>query len=901
MYTSKKSSDSNKITNQASYYCDVHIPENLEPSKMHIKALEMLMENRRSSVGLEKLHYKKAELCSIRANNKSRIIGTFGPNGSEKNKRVFFVLAFFDNHEYEKLKSKNFQGLQDRLVIEKALEKIAQENFDPKTHGSKVDYINKQAIWFDIKQKDIIHTATSPLIVTGAAGTGKTLIIIKILQNLMMQGDNNKRYLYIAPTKELATQVQKIFNALPGHENMAGHVDFTHIWQFIHDNKRKGHTLTTREDLKRWLTNTTFDDIFDNLLKNPDYLIEEFKSAAILDKDGYLALGETQSLYATKEDRELCYALFTLYKDKNKQSCQFLFPDLKEDKPQYDMVMIDEGQNYTIKQLLACIECAKNGQFKVFGDPLQDFTNKISVLSRLKQILQKQPLIKLNCAYRNSPPIIDVANDGLELRRLLAGGKGDECEALELIPFDKETTNHTPVEWIDTLSDTKKEELKALLSQPNTQVITVDETYRRPAREAFGPDIHIASPQEAQGLETMVVVLFYPFTPSVVEKINARLKQIDTTKKPIHMPSSKIPGTPEFTMDMNKYIVAATRVAQGGRLIIYLGEHKDHHSKLFFDALKKSKIKQPTPTHTPSEQPLPNSIEDWEEWIIRLYASGKKDEAEARYIQKINKDVTGFYSLVGAPIPIKPEPIINQKSVKPNRQKAQPNNKPNNTNTNNSSPAPSSGVNTNNQQPLVQTGFFKPKPDTKNKPAFNVSAYLKILVKMFQPQFVEKSLIEHTDSILVTPSPIRSDEPETLFEIILDNPNFLGVLITVLQKDRWLATGALISNPAPITQVIEKIVSNQCTHQLITLFEILISNQPNLIQAINQDLVSVELLCQLSADETGILALHTLLDNHPNCFDEAINQIAETKNQTCWFSNLLDSHAGCSIVSPKIK
>ena len=686
MQTSHKSSESKSIQPLEDFsYCDIYLAKNLELTEIHFKALTQLKEGHTASVKLEKLRHKKG-IYSIRADSASRIIGTFVSNVGQKNKRAFWVFAIFDKHEYKDLKLMNLDNLNhpevdldfdlnETAIIDKTITEVTQEGFDVKTVGHKTHYINQQVICFSDEQREVLHTATLPLIITGPGGSGKTLVIIKTLYNLIknrLDDGQDRRYLYIAPTENLAKEARRIFEEF-FTQPRAHNVTFTTIDAFIEENKPKKHTVTTKKDLNTWLKNGKFGTIYGKLLKNIEYLIEEFKTAATMKKEDYVELGEAQTLYATKEERTLCYDLFSLYKSQNKNSCQFLFPDLKEDKPQYDMVIIDEGQNYTIKQLFVIIECAKNRQFMIFGDPLQGFINKISVFPRLKQTIE---LKQFNKAFRSPQPIIDFVNDVIFVKRLLSGGVDDACESRQLKSAYTTNSNSRPIDWIETLSETKREALKERLNQTETMIITCDANTIEAAQKEFGPEPLIIMPEHVQGLEGTLVVIYYPFTKKLIREINAHLKQIDTTKDCINLPKNNGLNTSKFTMDLNKLIVAATRVVRnGGELVIYIGKHEAHDSDIFFSLIKKSFSKHRIALNEELNPATPLNTMSNEDWIIKLYKEGQEETAKRRYVKHINPDLAGFNAFVGAPTP-QLEPIISQKSTRTKKR-----NTPNNTNT----------------------------------------------------------------------------------------------------------------------------------------------------------------------------------------------------------------------------
>jgi hypothetical protein len=899
----------------------IYIAKHLKPSELHKNALNKLMEGYTKTVKLEKIHHK-ANVYSIRASKGARIMGVCAPCFHQNNQSAFFVFAFFDQHQYKDLKFSNVSTLshpvvdldydsEDTSLINQALDKIPEEGSIPKEHWCKAHYINRQVICFSDQQQDIIHFTSLPVIVTGAAGSGKTLIIIKILQNLVadLQNTQNPNYIYIAPTENLAKEAQKIFNGLLLQNNQTSTgVSFVSLEQFIKLHKPEHQKLTNRQDLHHWLSNNSFHAQFKKLLSNMDYLIEEFKTAAIMTKEQYLKLGKLQSLYSTTEDKKLCYELYTIYKKQNANSCQILFPELKKNKPQYDMVIIDEGQNYTIKQLMTLIGCAKDGKFMVFGDPLQNFTNKISVFPQLKQILQctylqKEPLKKLQTAYRNPLPVIHFANDIITIRRLLSDGVDDECEALQLMPSTNATTHITPVEWITTLNQTNIKELITQLSQPETMIITMNEHHLNQAQQVFTLDPVILYPEYIQGLEAKTVFVYCPFTPETIKKINNHLKQIDINRDPTYMPGNNTLGTPEFTADMNKFFTAVTRVAQEqGKLIVYIGEHAAHHSELFIKLLKRS-ISAPQTSLKESQvvstESIPTNTKAWEKWIKDLYDTGHESQAKVLYVKHINKDVSEFDKLVEDTVKLE-NPLIStivnaqpESTSTPISQKSRRTNAP--------TVSKTSSV-------LAST-----KPSSQDTVLSSLSNLVFTSSDKYIHQLLEQCTLEKLakffsnkhakDYLFYKYKQKNGKQDKTLFETLLNNPATLNVLNRVIDADPF-ATLPIVQGEETTISIIKSSLSCVLAKEYMPRYELLdqlVEHQPTFLNLFTIELVRLIAVEDLLHTPCCLNLVHRLAFFYPQPLIEVIqensNNTLYSKHNDLWCIQLLKSAIGCSIIT----
>ena len=902
----------------------IYIAKGLIPSELHKKALQKLTEGLTKTVRLEKIHHK-GNVYSIRASKGARIMGVCAPCAHLNNQAGFFVFAFYDKHQYSDLKFLTLTHLEHPVVdldfesehtslIKNAINQVPR-SAKKNDLWNEAHYINNQVICFSDQQEKVIHTTTLPVIVTGAAGSGKTLIIIKILHDLLLNSfcnDKKKNYIYIAPTERLAKEAARIFNELIQQVNpnqpVNADISFVSIEHFILSHKPDHQKIEYRENLLQWLKTQTATAInnaqLKKLLTNPDYLIEEFKTTAIMPKEDYVQLGAHQSLLGTHEEKKLCYELYALYKKKHPNSCQILFPELRKTKPQFDLVIIDEGQTFSIKQLKVLSECARNGQFMIFGDPLQNFSNKISVFPQLKQIIRREyhqlnPIISLQTAYRNPLPVIHFANDIIYTRRMLAGGIDDDCESLQLIPADLNATGQEQVEWISNLNKAKIEQLTVLLKQANAMLITNDENHLNQAWDLFDKPL-ILYPEYIQGLEATTVVVYCPFNAELIKKINTQLKKIDPNKNPIHKPTSNTTGTPEFTSDMNRLFTAVTRVAQTkGKLFIYMGEHEKHHSELFFNQLKRSIPQQSATSEldTKPNHPITTSLKEWEEWIKNIYRSGNEEKAWALYLTHVSEDRSGFNKLVEDK-----RHIITKQLALPAEQSLQ------------------QKENNHTKKPELKT-MIQPNTNSSNIGSIKttLSGGVFSTSDHYIHQLLENCSVEKlgkffqnkkaNDYLFYKYKQKGCEQKETFLETLIFNPQYLKLLNELIHIDPFATRAFTSRKEAILNIVITALMNNPLNCQPILKFVYqLLEQHPFFIDYISLEHLKVLALADLdksyqSANKVSysLSILHKILEVKSELLIEDIQRnsqdVTGSMNPDFWFIQLLQSHAGCYIIN----
>lgn len=472
-------------------------------------------------------------------------------------------------------------------------------------------------------------------------------------------------------------------------------------------------------------------------------------------------------------------------------------------------------------------------------------------------------------------------HDVIFVKRLLSGGVDDACESRQLKSAYNTNSNSRPIDWIETLSETKREALKERLNQTETMIITCDANTIEAAQKEFGPEPLIIMPEHVQGLEGTLVVIYYPFTKKLIREINTHLKQIDTTKDCTNLPKNNGLNTSKFTMDLNKLIVAATRVVRdSGELVIYIGKHETHDSDLFFSLIKKSFSKHSLVLNEESKQATPLNTMSNEDWIKKLYKEGQEDTAKRWYAKHINADIAGFNTFVGAPIP-QQEPIISQKSTRTKKP-----NTPNNTN-------PPSNTQKHNQASVLTSLSIQ-----------IFSSLDKLIHQLLEEYSFEKlaTFFKHNDvsnRLIYVYKQKNGKQDETLFQTLISDATYLNVLNTFLRATPFAIRHFLV-NEAILISINNALFNNEALCDAIYAFlNQLLEQQPHFLIACPDELMRIVTIQNLTHSPQCLTFVESVACTKPEMITTVLQKNATenlTDNNDLWCIQLLKSPKGCGVI-----
>lgn len=495
---------------------------------------------------------------------------------------------------------------------------------------SRSIHLLNKFISFDEIQESVLFLPT-PLIIIGAAGSGKTALVLEKLKSLP------GNVAYISLSKFLVENAARLYYS-NGYDNEHQEAEFLSLNDYLASwEKPQGSEIHFRA-FEPWFARHA-----QALKINEPYRVyEEFKGVitgsptdkAWLTKEEYLSLGVKQSIFSL-EEREKLYTLFQKYnqwlKENNRYDSNIIcYEYLEKVKPRYDYIMVDEVQDITNIQLKCLLHSLiGKSNFILTGDSNQIVHPNFFSWSKVKTYFHqsgdagKQVRI-LQTNYRNSRQVVRLSNHLLKIKNRRFGSIDRESNYLvnTISQDDGEVLLYTD-------EDKKKSELNRR-TQDSTHfaVIVTDNIYKEEARRFFKTPL-VFSIQEAKGLEyeNVILVNFVSQHESEFREIINGVSQEDLEQEELqyNRSSNKDDKDAEiYKFYINSLYVAITRAVKN----IYLFEKQVNHPALQLLQIRESR-KEIQVAEAKS------SKEEWLEEARRLEEQGKYEQAEqirAKYL-----------------------------------------------------------------------------------------------------------------------------------------------------------------------------------------------------------------------------------------------------------------------------
>lgn len=399
-----------------------------------IKDLE---ESKHTSLGDIKLITGDGGIKYLRAklNDSDRLLFT---SIRYNDKDVFVILEVILNHDYHKSK---FLTSKEKIKNIKIIDQSSKEVSDtPEIKDTpQVCWLDK-FITLSTTQEDIVENKDLPLIISGAAGSGKTSVALEKLRKIEEKFKGG-RILYITQSENLIKKSKELYE-YEYYDEAAGElklgvpnrIDFLSVHELL---KRRIKNIEGKKPIYRskfflWFNEACNRDKFKEYKKDGDKVLEEF-TAVIggrrLGKEEYKELGNRQAIFPQGE-RDNIYGLFEKYKEFIEKDLEYYDPNLIAhectEEGIYDAVVVDEVQDLTISILNLILKSLKGeskGNFLLCGDVNQVIHPSFFSISRLKSFLYDNTdkniageVCVLEKNYRNSKQVIELANRILHLK-----------------------------------------------------------------------------------------------------------------------------------------------------------------------------------------------------------------------------------------------------------------------------------------------------------------------------------------------------------------------------------------------------------------------------------------------------------------------------------------------------
>ena len=601
------------------YYSDLNT-KGLE-SKFD-KVMNFLKDGDFKSADVKKM--KPTNLLRAKLDVSNRVIFTYI---KYSNKVYLLILEIIRNHEYEKsrflrgkaiVNESNF--LQENIENEVLAEDIPTLKF---LFKDKPVYFLDKFIMFDFEQSDIFDY-NLPIILIGSAGSGKTSLM---LEKMKLYHGN---ILYVSLSSYLVHNTRQLYYS-NNYENESQEVDFLSFKELLETIKVLNGSEIQIKDFLNWFYKLNKSRNIEDGRK----LFEEFKGVITgahtdknyLSEDEYLSLGVKQSIYP-ETDRPEVYQIFKKYLlflednncyDINIEASKYI----NYIKNKYDIIFVDEVQDFTNKQIALVLKClAKSDKFFFCGDANQIVHPNFFSWSKLKSFLYKTDDLNtkevtsiLTKNYRNSPQVIELANRVLKLKNY------------KFKSIDKES--HFLVESTSSLSGivTCIESNSPLVKELNLKtsksikyaVLVLHENDKILAKQVFNTPL-IFTPQEAKGLEYENVIIFNFISNEkkfleIAKGVGKEYLSTDFTYSRAKEKEDK--SLEVYKFYINSFYVVITRAIKN----IYLIE--SNVSNPFIELLNIEQIQKII------IQEEKSSIQDWEAEASKLARQGKVEQMQA--------------------------------------------------------------------------------------------------------------------------------------------------------------------------------------------------------------------------------------------------------------------------------
>jgi hypothetical protein len=579
---------------------------------------------------IEANDFKSADIKKIgdnlyraRLNRTDRLLFAFY---KYQRKTFVLVLEYLKNHNYaasrflnnnitiETNKIPNVLKLPDAVPLLPILP-TTQKHF----------YFLDKVICLDNDQQNLYYL-NLPLIIIGAAGSGKTVVTLEKLKTL--QG----RVLYTTLSPYLAKHAQSLYYA-KNYQNKQQKVEFLSFSEVLESIQVPEGKPITFDIFNQWLQR------FPNLkIKDAFTLFAEFRNVITgLDIDKpylnfatYQLLGIRQSIFSPDERTEV-YNLFLKYlkflKDETYYDLNLLsFDYLAHIEADYDAIIIDEVQDLNNLQIYLLLSLLKQkNQFVLCGDANQivqpsyfAWKNVRNLLQREMAYLSSSELVNiLRINYRNPQVIAELANKILKIKYHQFGVLDRESHYL----LESQLDDQGQISLM-SMSEDYLSNLNAVSCQSvDYAIIVLDEKQKQLAKQYFTTPL-IFSIQEAKGLEYKNIILFNVINTSKLNFTNL-LKDLtpqDLKVAEIRYNRAKNKHNKQaefYKFYLNTLYVAITRATQS---IYWLETDLEH---CFLKLLELTPLQQTV--ELTAER---SSTEAWQQEIQRLKSQGKLEQVQ---------------------------------------------------------------------------------------------------------------------------------------------------------------------------------------------------------------------------------------------------------------------------------
>uniref|UniRef100_UPI002FD312CF DEAD/DEAH box helicase family protein n=1 Tax=Wolbachia endosymbiont of Pentidionis agamae TaxID=3110435 RepID=UPI002FD312CF len=372
--------------------------------------VEDLKENKSTNLGKIKLisGIGNAKYFRAKLDKANRLLFTSVKHNDEN---AFVILEVILNHDYQKSKFLRSREKIKNIEIKNPYLASSPEEVELKDYP-QISWLGK-FITFSTTQKEIVEMVEEckfPLVVSGAAGSGKTSVALESLKKMQEKFEGEK-ILYITQSGNLIREAKKLFeykdcdkiDKITGKPEtcIPEEIEFLSLHEFFE--KVIGEDVKEKKPIDRntfflWFNNICKKEKFKEYKKEGDKIFEEFTaviSGEGLGREKYKDLGSRKAIFS-QDKRDHIYDLFEEYKKFIEENSKYYDSSLvayeyverlHEDKKVYDAVVIYEVQDLTnsiLDLILKSLKDENKSNFLLCGDVNQVIHPSFFSLSKFK-------------------------------------------------------------------------------------------------------------------------------------------------------------------------------------------------------------------------------------------------------------------------------------------------------------------------------------------------------------------------------------------------------------------------------------------------------------------------------------------------------------------------------------
>ena len=394
-----------------------------------------------------------------------------------------------------------------------------------------------------IKQEKISNSFNKPVICTGCAGSGKTLISVYLYCNLLekkFDGNTNidsKELVYVTYNENAKN------NALSQLHEIVDFANAKTVYEFFHDIAEPdlvGLKYVNEEQFFFWWHNEIHDYTFiSKINKLSSYNVERYVytfyrglykgsmyrwnidiDKKSLTREQFFDLVKNEPLEESKI--ELIWQICERYQQYLIDKCMYDDNDLarkvirriKRGLPaNYEHIIIDEVQDLTEVQLDAVVKCSRDKRkLYFFGDQNQSINPTLFDLNSIQMCLEKndtsiqtENIYELRNSFRFGPLLANYINKLVGLKRDWIGSTGVD---------ETESSNKNPEKnrWAGKGTDPQVADdiLKRASNSANAIIIVPDDSIKEELRKKYGDELakRVTTIYDSKGLEWDYIVLY---------------------------------------------------------------------------------------------------------------------------------------------------------------------------------------------------------------------------------------------------------------------------------------------------------------------------------------------------------------------------------------------------------